>query len=81
MDYLCYLFHAFASGHCCLHLLEKVDFLALACEVCVFVTFQCGIMGQAWYLIVSIPDLWHLSYFAVQLSNLLWSVSENPHNF
>ena len=24
---------------------------------CVFVTFPCGIMGQVWNLIVSIPDL------------------------
>ena len=30
---------------------------------CVFVTFPCGLLGQAWYLIVSIPDLCHLSYF------------------
>ena len=30
---------------------------------CVFVTFQCGILGQVWYLIVLIPDLCHLSYF------------------
>ena len=30
---------------------------------CVFVTFPCGIMGQVWYLIVSIPDLCRLSYF------------------
>ena len=30
---------------------------------CVFVTFPCGILGQVWYLIVSIPDLCHLSYF------------------
>ena len=29
---------------------------------CVFVTFPCGILGQVWYLIVSIPDLCHLSY-------------------
>ena len=29
----------------------------------VFVTFPCGILGQVWYLIVSIPDLCHLSYF------------------
>ena len=28
---------------------------------CVFVTFQCGILGQVWYLIVSIPDLCRLS--------------------
>ena len=33
----------------------------------VFVTFPCGILGQAggqaWYLLVSIPDLCRLSYF------------------
>ena len=29
----------------------------------VFVTFPCGILGQVWYLIVSIPDLCHLTYF------------------
>ena len=29
---------------------------------CVFVTFPCGILGQVWYLIESIPDLCHLSY-------------------
>ena len=30
---------------------------------CVFVTFPCGILGQVWYLIVSILDLCRLSYF------------------
>ena len=30
---------------------------------CVIVTFPFGIMGQVWYLIVSIPDLCPLSYF------------------
>ena len=30
---------------------------------CVFVTFPCGILGQVWYLILSIPDLCPLSYF------------------
>ena len=29
---------------------------------CVFVTFPCGILGQVWYLIVSIPVLCHFSY-------------------
>ena len=29
----------------------------------VFVTFPYGILGQVWYLIVSIPDLCCLSYF------------------
>ena len=27
---------------------------------CVFVTFQYGILGQVWYLIVSIPDICRL---------------------
>ena len=31
---------------------------------CVFVTFQCGILGQVWYLIVSSSDLCRLSYFS-----------------
>ena len=43
----------------CDHLLGKADQLALLCVVvsCVVVTFPCGVPGQAWYLIVSIPDL------------------------
>ena len=40
------------------------DLLALVCDVyCDFVTFPCGIPGQVWYLIVSIPDPCCLSYF------------------
>ena len=31
---------------------------------CVFVTFLCGVLGQVWYLIISIPVLCHLSHFA-----------------
>ena len=37
----------------------------------VCVTFPCGILGQVWYLIVSIPDLCRLSYLlsiCIQLS-------------
>ena len=33
---------------------------------CVFVTFPCGILGPVWYLIVSIPDLCHLSDFGAK---------------
>ena len=29
---------------------------------CAFVPFPCGILGQVWYLIVSIPNLCRLSY-------------------
>ena len=31
---------------------------------CVFVTFLCGILGQMWYLVVSIPYLCKLSYLS-----------------
>ena len=30
---------------------------------CVCVTFPCGVLGQVWYLIVSISDLYLLPYF------------------
>ena len=33
---------------------------------CIFVTFPCGILGQMWYFIVSIPDLCRLPYFNVR---------------
>ena len=58
--------HAFASLHCCLVVTwrERADPLALVCDVyCYFVTFQIGILGQMWFLIVSIPDPCCLSYF------------------
>ena len=44
---------------------EMADFLALLYVrfSCVFVTFQYGILGQMWYLVVSIPDLCVLPYF------------------
>ena len=53
------------SVHCCLVVTcwQSADLVALLCDVnCVVVTFPCGILGQVWYLIVSIPDLCHLSY-------------------
>ena len=55
--------HAFVSVHCCLviNCWERAALLARVYDV--FVTFPCGILGQVWYLIVSIPDLCHLSYF------------------
>ena len=39
------------------------SWLSFVMFYCVFVTFPCGILGQVWYLIVSIPDRCHLSYF------------------
>ena len=49
----------------CGHLKGKGwSLLALVCDVyCDFVTFSFGILGQVWYLIVSITDSCCLSYF------------------
>ena len=58
--------HDFASVHCCLVVTcwERADLLALVVMFnCIFATFPCGILGQVWYWIVSIPDRCHLSYF------------------
>ena len=70
MDHLCYL--------CLVFVMLSRLFIAALCSPAgkgliswllyvmfnlVFVTFQCGILGQVWYLIVSIPKLCHLSYF------------------
>ena len=30
---------------------------------CIFITFLCASTGQVWHLIVSIPDLYHLTFF------------------
>ena len=37
---------------------------------CVFVTFPCGILGQEWYLIASIPDLCQVWYLIVSIPDL-----------
>ena len=59
MLFMSYVCHALLPRG---HLLGKG--WTLVCDVyCVFVTFPCGILGQVWYLIVSFPDLCHLSYF------------------
>ena len=68
--------HAFVSVHCCLVVTcwERADLLALVMFTCVFVTFPCDILGQVWYLIVSIPDLCHLSYFIYINIHSGWSL-------
>ena len=58
--------HTFASVHCCFVVTcwERAGLLALVGDShCNFVTFPCGILDQVWYMIVSFPDLCHLSYF------------------
>ena len=59
--------HAFLSVHCSLVVTcwERDSLLALLYVMfsCAFVTFQCGVLGQVWYLIVSLPGLCLLTYF------------------
>ena len=44
---------------------ERADLLALDCGVYLCVChFPIGILGQVWYLIVSIPDLCTLTYLS-----------------
>ena len=66
--------HAFLSVLCSLVVtcLERVCTLALLCVMfsCVVVTFPCDVLGQVWYLIVSISDLCLLSYFVVKHWNI-----------
>ena len=58
--------HSFASVLCCLVVTCWEGLTSWSLFVmfyCVCVTFPCGILGQVWYLIVSIPDLCRVSYF------------------
>ena len=60
--------HAFASAHCCLIIWSPAgkgltSWLSFVVLNCVVVSFSFGILGQVWYLIVSIPDICPLSYF------------------
>ena len=42
--------------------IELTSWLLFVMFNCVSVTFPCSILGQVWFLIVSIPDLCRLSY-------------------
>ena len=59
--------HVDLSVHCSLMVIywEMTNLLALLYVMfhCLFVTFPCGVPGQVWYLIVSVPDLCFLPYF------------------
>ena len=60
--FLCLSYCLVCSVKPCCHLLGKgCPFGSLACNV--FVIVPSGVMGQVWYLIVSIPDLCILPYF------------------
>ena len=54
------------TGNFCIYIFSDRDFsrlwyLTVSCH------FPIGILGQVWYLIVSIPDLCTLTYFTVIL--------------
>ena len=71
--------HAFVSVLCCLVVTcrERADLFAYVCDVyCDFVTFPFGILGQAWCLIVSIPDPCCLSYYEYQDLNQVNSTAD-----
>ena len=71
MDHLWVIFvfcvsQAFVFIYSCLVVTcwERTDLLALVGDIyCIFFTFQCCILDQVWYLIVSFPDLCHKTYF------------------
>ena len=49
---------------------KGADLLALVGDVyCIFVTFQCDILGQVWYLIVSFPALCVFLTFILVICN------------
>ena len=61
--------HIFASLRCCLVVTRSpagkglTSWLIFVMFNCDFVPFPCGVLGQAWYFFVSIPDLCRFSYF------------------
>ena len=70
--------HAFASVHCCLVVTcwdRLTSWLLFVMFNCVFVTFLCGILGQVWYIIVSILDLCRLSSFNLNVSSNFENIS------
>ena len=72
MDHLLFMScfcHDFASVHCCLVVTcweSLTSWLLFVMFNCVFVTFLCGILGHAWYFIVSIPGLCRISDFGIK---------------
>ena len=61
--------HTVLSVHCSLVVTcwERANLLVLLYVMfsCVFVTFLCGVLGQVWYLVVSISDLCLLPSYTI----------------
>ena len=83
----CFWYVCFSLTYCHVCFLQSCDYLlgkdwhlaSLGCDVflCVFVIFPYSVLGQAWYLIVSIPDLCPLLYL-VFVNHRLWFPAPPP---
>ena len=51
----------------------------LVCDVFLFCHFPCGVLGQVWYLIISISDLCLLSYFNFGIYKDLSTLKSDIH--
>ena len=72
---VCYVFVRVCLYVLCGHLLWKGWPLGSRLWCLLWVChFPIGILGQVWFLIVSIPDLWTLTYFYWMTLNLFWRV-------
>ena len=63
---LCFVFVHCSLVVTCLEMAYLLDFLYML-FYCAFVTFPCGVLGQVWCLIVSVPDLCLLSNFHIYI--------------
>ena len=77
MDYLCFLRLMFLMLYWVFIAAlwspagEGLNSWLFFCDVdCIFVTFQCGILGQVWYLVVLFRDLCHFSYLHIHNKKL-----------
>ena len=65
--YVSFFCHAVFSVHCSLVVTwwERADLLVLLYVMfsCFFVTFPCSVLGQMWFLIVSIPNICLFPHF------------------
>ena len=74
------VYHAPASVFCCVVvtcLKGVTSWLLFVMFYCVFVTFLCGILGQVWNLIVSIPDLATFLTFFTEYGHIAYQIKGN----
>ena len=78
---LCLCEHLFTCALWSLAGKGLTSWLSFVMSNCEFVTFPIGILGQVWYLIVSIPDLCTLTYFInITHNDCIWCVNDNDNS-